>query len=619
MLNALRNASKGWTAKILLGLLIASFAVWGVSGAFVGRSDDVVVAAGETTVSANQYRLAYNRTLNQLGQGFGTQLTPEQAAAFGIDRIVLSELVSGAVLDEQSRELSLGITDDELARAVADDPAFEGIGGRFDRGRFRSILRSIGMTEQDYLAERTNVARRQQLLNALANNATVPAVYATAKAELDGQSRDVSFLRIGPDQAPGAEPVRDAEVAAYFDENAATYRAPEYRTIDVVTVTPETVADPAAVDAETVRAEYEANAARFTTPASRDIEQLLFPDRETADAAAARLAEGTATFDDVIAEQNANADAITVRGATPETYPDRTVADAAFAIGEGETTPVQDGRFGPVILRASNVTEARTPPFEEVEERLRAEIAAREASDALFDISDAYEDARAGGATLREAAAEQRLETTTIGPVDAQGLDPNGGPVALPEGVELLGPAFEAAEGEENAPLEPPTGGFVWYEVTGIEAARDRALDEVRDRVVEDLEAERLSERVAALAREVETELRGGADLAATGARLGVPVENAFAVRRDGGDGLSLAAATAAFSGAEGHVALVPEPSGDSYVVLRVDTVTDDAATAAPEPVDAEEDILQQFVNDLERRYRPTFNAALAERVRSSQ
>lgn len=617
MLNTLRDASKGWTAKILLGLLIASFAVWGVSGAFVNRTDDVVVAAGETTVSSNQYRLAYNRTLNQLGQGFGTQLTPEQAAAFGIDRIVLSELVSGAVLDEQSRELALGITDDELARAVAEDPAFEGIGGRFDRSRFRSILRSIGMTEQDYLDERMNVARRQQLLTAIANDANVPVVYAKAKAALDGQSRDVSFVRVAPSSLDEGEPPTEAEITAFFEENVADYGAPEYRTIRTVAVTPESVADPSTVDDAAVRAEYDASLARFTEPAARDVQQLLFPDRAAADAAAARLADGSVTFDDLITELGADPNAITIRNSTADNYPDQTVADAAFALSEGETTPVQDGRFGPVILRAQNVREDRVTPFEEVADDLRREIAARDATDIVFDVSDAYEDARAGGATLEEAAAEHRLEVVTIGPVDAAGLGPDGTPIDLPEGVELLGPAFEADQGAENEALQPPTGGFLWYEVASIEPARERALDEVRERVVADFQTERSSERLATLARELETELRGGTDLAAVASRLNATVENAFAVRRDGGDGLSVAAATAAFAGPEGHIALVPEPDGTSYVLLRVSSVVDDAALSAVEPPDAEEDILQQFVNDLERRYRPTYNAALAERVRA--
>ena len=38
MLDALRNSAKSWVAKALLGLLVLSFGVWGISGTmFQGR------------------------------------------------------------------------------------------------------------------------------------------------------------------------------------------------------------------------------------------------------------------------------------------------------------------------------------------------------------------------------------------------------------------------------------------------------------------------------------------------------------------------------------------------------------------------------------------------------
>ena len=615
MLNSLRNASQGLTAKILLGLLIASFAVWGVSGAFLNRASDAVVTAGETVVTSNAYRLAYSRALNRLSQRFGQQLTPEQAAAFGIDQAVLGDIVTAAVLDEQARELALGITEDELAQAIAGDGAF-GAGGRFDRAQFGRVLRSIGMTEEEYLEEREAVARRQQLLNAIATDARAPATFTAARDALDAQSRDVTYVRLTEAALPAAEAPGEEEIAAWFAENAASYERPEYRTIRTLALTREAVADPLGIAAQDVRAEYDANLARYTSPATADVQQLLFPARDEADTAAARLAEGTATFDELIAELGANAEAITVRGATAATYPDRAVAEAAFALPEGGTTPVQDGRFGPVILRATNVRPAATRAFEEVESEIRADLAAREAGDAVFDVSDAIEDARADGETLADAAAASGLETLVVGPVDARGLGPDGEPVDAPVLADVLAPAFEADEGAENESIEIGGGGFVWYEVEAVEPARPRTLDEARERVAADVEASRASDDLAALARELESELRGGATFEALAPRAGAAPGQAFAVRRTGGDGLTAGEAEAAFGGADGHVALVPNDGG--YTLMRVDAVTTDATASTAGPTPVEEDLLQQFVADLEARYNPTYDPALAERVRNA-
>ena len=52
MLEALRSTARTWVAKLLLIVLVISFAVWGISGQITsGLGRTYVVAAGDTTVS----------------------------------------------------------------------------------------------------------------------------------------------------------------------------------------------------------------------------------------------------------------------------------------------------------------------------------------------------------------------------------------------------------------------------------------------------------------------------------------------------------------------------------------------------------------------------------------
>src|SRR5262245_55518854 len=110
MLDVLRNAAGTWVAKALLLLLVVSFAIWGVSGKLAGSmTGNSVVTVGGTHIAPNEYRLAYDRQLAILSQQFGQRITREQAASLGIDQQVLSQLVGGAVLDEQARNMGLGV------------------------------------------------------------------------------------------------------------------------------------------------------------------------------------------------------------------------------------------------------------------------------------------------------------------------------------------------------------------------------------------------------------------------------------------------------------------------------------------------------------------------------
>ena len=48
MLDSMRQAAGGWTAKVLLGLLVASFAVWGISGQFFDYGRGTLATVGQS-------------------------------------------------------------------------------------------------------------------------------------------------------------------------------------------------------------------------------------------------------------------------------------------------------------------------------------------------------------------------------------------------------------------------------------------------------------------------------------------------------------------------------------------------------------------------------------------
>lgn len=626
MLDTLRKGAQGWVAKFLLVLLVASFGVWGISGSILNAGNTAVITVGDTVVSPNEFRLAYDRQVGAVSQRIGQRLSTEQARAFGIENQVYSQLIAGALLDEQAREMNLGLSDDRLASLIAEDTAFHDFNGRFDRNNFRRVLSSVGMTEEDYLRSRGQVAVRTQIVEAVADGFEAPDALIRALAQYDAETRDVNYLlltkaNIDPVAAPS-----DSELSSFFDENKARYAAPEYRKITYVKLQTEDIADPDAIAAETARADYEARKDRYTTPETRTIDQLVFADRAAADAAAAELAGGK-SFDDLIAEQGRSASDVRIGSFAKTTLPDQSLADAVFAVSEaGGTTPVVDGQFGPVILRVAEITPEDAKSFEEVEQEIREQLALAEAAQVLLDVHDAYEDARASGMTLSEAAAQQKLKPVTIDAVDRSGQAPDGTVVSnIPESQALLRDAFEAEVGVETPPINIGSEGFVWFEVNEVTESRDRTLDEVRDQVVADWTAMKTAEALDARAEELRQRLEKGAELSTIAEELSVSVETKYALTRGDTDAVfGESAVASAFSGPKGLVAVASDASNENRILLEVTSVNE-ASTVTAGSVTPEQrrrvsqqisdDILDQMVARLQSEYGVAVNRELAERA----
>jgi len=626
MLDTLRKGAQGWVAKFLLVLLVASFGVWGISGSILNAGSNAVITVGETVVTPNEFRLAYDRQVAVVSRQLGQRLTTEQARAFGIENQVYSQLVAGALLDEQARLMNLGLSDDRLAALIAEDAAFHDFNGRFDRNNFRRVLSSAGMTEEDYLRSRGQVAVRTQIVEAVSDGFSAPEALITAFAQYDAETRDVDYLLLTKSSIDPVAAPSESELSSYFEENKARYAAPEYRKITYVKLENEDIADPAAITADAARADYEARKDRYTTPEIRTIDQLVFADRAAADAAAAALVDGK-SFDELVTEQGRTASDVRIGSFARTSVPDQSLADAVFAVSEaGGTTPVVDGQFGPVILRVSEITPESSKSFEEVEAEIREQLALAEAAQVLLDVHDAYEDARASGMTLPEAAAQQKLTPVTIEAIDRSGQTPEGTVVRdIPESQALLRDAFETETGVETPPINIGAEGFVWFEVNDVTPARDRTLEEVRERVVADWTAMKTAEALGARATELKERLAQGAELSAIAEELAIAIETKYALTRDGADAVfGEAAVASAFSGPNGLVEVANDASGENRILLKVTSVND-ASTVTADSVSVEQrrqvsqqiadDILDQMVARLQSDYGVSVNRQLAERA----
>jgi peptidyl-prolyl cis-trans isomerase D len=487
MLDSLRGAAQSWVAKLLLGLLSLSFVAWGVGDVFrQGFTGNSVLSAGSSKVSPIEYRLAYNRQLALYQQQLNQRLTREQAKEIGIDGQVMAQLVAGVVLDEQSRKMKLGLSKERLATLTAEDPAFKDASGSFSRAAFDGVLRNAGMRPEDYLKSRSQVAIRQQVVESMTDGIKAPDAYLSALALHGGESRDVDYIALPVSIVqPVAEPT-DSELQTFYDARKDNYKAPEYRKFSYVALTPDAIANPAAVDEATVKADYDKNIARYTKLETRKIDQLVFTSKDAAHAAKAKLVSGS-TFDDlVIAEKKTPAD-VAMGDLQKKDLPDAKIADAAFNLAAGAVSDVIDGAFGPVLVRVAAVSPASVQPFEAVKEQIRKDIALNEANAVLLESHDTYEDARGGGDAMAAAAEKAKLKMVTVDASDVSGMKPDGMKIeALPSVAELLPAVFAAEPGVENAPLNLESSGFLWYEVTAVTAERDRPVAEIKGKLTAD-------------------------------------------------------------------------------------------------------------------------------------
>lgn len=571
MLDALRKGAGTWVAKIFIALLVMSFAVWGIADIFRGFGQNVAATVGNTEISLFSFDRTYRRDLAQLSQRIGRNLSTTEGAQFGIPQQTLGKLVAQAALNETASGLNLGISDEKLAQAIQKDPTFQGPAGGYDRARLQQILRNLGMTEDEFVVEQRQLAERQQLAEALTGTMQAPSAFLQVLHAYQSETRNLKYLVVPAENTADIADPNEETLKTFFEEKKADFRAPEYRKVMLLELTPTALARPDDVSDEDARADYERDKNRYHEPERRKVRQISYSKPEDAAAAAEELAAGK-TFDDLMAEQNLTDNDVFLGLMAKSDFLDPAIGDAAFKLQQDETSGVVDGKFSSVILNVIEVQPEQIKPFEEVKGEIKAQIAKDRAARDVLDLLNEIEDARAGGALLSEVADRFSLNAQTPDAFDAQGQDEAGKDVSLPKADGLVKGTFDSDIGVENDPIQLKDGGFLWYEVTNVTPARDRELSEVRQKVIDAWKAEEVTKRLQAKATEIADKAKSGAEIAALAEETGLEEKIVTGIARNSANGdFTANAANLAFSGPDGTVFDTEGADGSSRLVAKVE------------------------------------------------
>ncbi|SDB13170.1 peptidylprolyl isomerase [Bauldia litoralis] len=625
MLNALRKGAGGWIAQLFIALLVVSFAVWGVSGFLTGFQGDTVATVGKTDVSAQQFFREYDLAKRRLGQQIGQAVTDEQARLFGIPGQVLGRLVTEATLNDEADTLGLGVSGETLATQIKDDPTFQGPTGSFDRNRFIQVINNAGMTEDQFVAELQKSYVRQQLASAVVGAMEPPDAYLRAFHDYLNEERSIAYLVLTPDQVGAVADPTETELTTFFNENKSDWRTPELRSVSVVRMTPEDMANTGDVSDEEAQKVYDSQlATRFTEPERRQVEQIVFKDMADATEAASALADGK-TFDALKADRGLTDADVDLGLITRDKISDPDVAEAAFSLTEGSVSGIVEGRFGPVIVRVTAIEPEVVTSFEDAKAEIKQELAAARAAQEITDQFDVIEDARAGGATLQEIASNYGLKLVTYPGIDATGNNVDGVAIAdLPGGNELVSAVFESDVGLENNAI-PIEGGYVWYDVTAVSADRDRELSEVREKVITAFKTAKVDEKLTELAEQNRDRLARGDAIDDVATEIGVEPATADAIKRStqASGALTAQAIQEAFNGPKGYAGVAPGADDAKIVLVVTDVTVPPYFSGAPEMAETEQrlsgdltnDLLQQYIAQLQDRLGVSVNQATLQQL----
>ncbi len=519
MIKKIRSIAKGIGSKILMGLLILTFGVWGIEGMVMKSGGSATVAKiGDMKITYPEYQMAISREHEKLRQMLGKDATPDIIKSFNIEPQVLQHMVDEKLLILASKKIGLRVSDEDVANNIRKDPSLLDDKGKFSKRNFEYILHANGMSEKAYIEKIRNNMAVNLMLTSLISLSSVPQNAAATLYASREEKRNVDVYTIPASLVNSVSSPSNEQLKKYYDSNIALFTAPEYRTISYVLLTADeaknlnAASKPASLNHD-IETAYHERIEEFKKPERRRVDQLLFGTEEAALKAIDEIKSGK-QFEQVAKEPGVlNPKTIALGLIEKANLPEESAAQV-FSMDVGIAGVPIKSSFGWHVFRLKEILPPMTQPLEEVRAQLEKDLEQQAGERALTDLSDKLEDNVAGGSTLAEAAKELGLKVITLPPIDKKGQTADGTlEKNLPGEERFLDTAFKTDEKTESSVVNSKNGTSYMLRVESLAPEHVLPLEQVKAKAISGWIAQEKKKQLAVLAKKI------AADFANTSSR----------------------------------------------------------------------------------------------------
>ena len=574
MLQAMRDGSKGLTAKIIVGLIILTFALFGIDSIVaLGGGEDAPAEVNGEEISEFKISQMVQMQKRRLQSQFGDSFNMEDSR---LRSIAIDGLINESVLKQAAVSGGIHFSDQEIDKIILQSPEFQ-VAGVFDRNQFDLALRSAGFTRTSYRELlRTNLMI-QQAQNAYQASSFSTGLEESSVAKLDAQSRDFSTISFSFEDMKKNIVITDEQAEEYYNVNSSRFMTEESVVVDYVELKRSDLNIDSMVDEDQIAERYEAMMAEASLKKEYRAAHILLLD--TSEESKASLAEAISKVNSgedfaELAKTLSDDDSSKFSGgdlgfSTLDVFEEE-FADALSQLTVGGISSIVETRDGLHLIKLLEERQPEVGALVDVKDSIESSLREEASEAAYVEALELLKDEVFSSNGIEEAARAQNLVVKTS---DEFTKFSSTGIAAYPLVVESAFSEAVLSDDANSEVLEVSDGHAIVIHLSKFNESKVKSLSDVKTQIVSILENSTAREQLAEKANaSLESAKTGG---------LTSGWESVKDKRRasEGVDASVLKAVFALPEQASGSYELVGVSGGDQ-VLVRLDAVNRDVVVA---------------------------------------
>ena len=396
MLVLIRDKATGWVAGVIVGLLVISFAFWGVSF-YSGQAGKLNVAkVNDVDISFQSFQRSFVQLRKKMQSVLGDSLSLEEDTFIKnqtIEKLIESELINQLVIDS-----GLNITNERLVESIKNIEFFRNEEG-FDRIKYERSINSIGMAPSIFEAQLRMDLLSNQLQAGFFETTFILESELENILRLESQSRDVTYTILSLPSFIEDGEISDSNIDIFYQANPNLFTQSEQVKVAYLELNIKELAKDIETNEEVLRNFYNDNKGDYDVVGQRSIRKLFVKTGEKATNENKNKAEAVITSALELANEGKDFVEI-VEQSTGETleFSEHTfmskgimgkeIDEFLFNSEEGMVSKVIETKEGFNIVKVVEIRGGSENKYENFTQKVKEDYKNKQAELQFFELSD---------------------------------------------------------------------------------------------------------------------------------------------------------------------------------------------------------------------------------------
>ncbi len=293
MLDIIRNLVSSIFGKLLLAIMVLSFALWGVGDILSSGNSQLAAKVGNEKISLDEFYVKFQQTVRDYNQNTNSNLSLKEAYELKLHNLLLQDLIYSKMVNDYAKKRGIYLNEESLKSVISNLDEFKDSNETFSNIKYKNFILNNFQSEEAFLKEIENTIFQGIIFESFNADNYISDAIINKLYDYEGEKRTISYFLLNKNEVK--IDTNNNLINDYYLDNKLNYLIPEKTIIDFIEVNINDFKRKENINTSEAQDYYSNNIDQYTEEESRNIQFIRFSNESEA-----------YDFYDAVADKNIN-------------------------------------------------------------------------------------------------------------------------------------------------------------------------------------------------------------------------------------------------------------------------------------------------------------------------